>query len=38
MGTDETDVCGVVIIANIIRVFFWLGERFELGKPSFVPS
>ncbi|BEI92985.1 uncharacterized protein CcaverHIS019_0506130 [Cutaneotrichosporon cavernicola] len=24
------DVCGVVIIANIIRVFFWLGERFEL--------
>lgn len=23
------DVCGVVIIANIIRVFFWLGKRFE---------
>ncbi|TYJ56436.1 hypothetical protein B9479_002839 [Cryptococcus floricola] len=23
------DVCGVVIIANIIRIFFWLGERFE---------
>ncbi|WVR09058.1 hypothetical protein IAU60_006119 [Kwoniella sp. DSM 27419] len=25
----STDVCGVVIIANIIRVFFWLGNRFE---------
>ncbi|RXK37855.1 hypothetical protein M231_04853 [Tremella mesenterica] len=24
------DVCGVVIIANIIRVFFWLGKQFEL--------
>ncbi|KAK1922591.1 PQ loop repeat-domain-containing protein [Papiliotrema laurentii] len=23
------DVCGVVIIANITRVFFWLGNRFE---------
>ncbi|WWD21307.1 hypothetical protein CI109_105791 [Kwoniella shandongensis] len=23
------DVCGVVIIANIIRIFFWLGSRFE---------
>jgi len=23
------DVCGVVIIANIIRIFFWLGNRFE---------
>ncbi|GMK55816.1 hypothetical protein CspeluHIS016_0208720 [Cutaneotrichosporon spelunceum] len=24
------DVCGVVIIANTVRVFFWLGERFEI--------
>ncbi|GAA99650.1 uncharacterized protein L969DRAFT_47740 [Mixia osmundae IAM 14324] len=24
------DVCGVLIIANITRMFFWLGERFEL--------
>ncbi|KAL7421231.1 hypothetical protein Q5752_004116 [Cryptotrichosporon argae] len=23
------DVCGVVIVANIVRIFFWLGERFE---------
>ncbi|WWC91207.1 uncharacterized protein L201_006149 [Kwoniella dendrophila CBS 6074] len=23
------DVCGVLLIANIIRVFFWLGNRFE---------
>ncbi|ORX39143.1 hypothetical protein BD324DRAFT_618636 [Kockovaella imperatae] len=23
------DVCGVVIIANITRIFFWLGNRFE---------
>ncbi|WVW79363.1 hypothetical protein I302_101331 [Kwoniella bestiolae CBS 10118] len=24
------DVCGVLLIANIIRVFFWLGNRFEI--------
>ncbi|WVN90572.1 uncharacterized protein L203_105812 [Cryptococcus depauperatus CBS 7841] len=24
------DICGVVIIANIIRIFFWLGNRFEI--------
>ncbi|AFR94818.2 hypothetical protein C343_02904 [Cryptococcus neoformans C23] len=24
------DVCGVIIIANIIRIFFWLGEHFEI--------
>ena len=23
------DVCGVLITANIIRVFFWFGKRFE---------
>jgi hypothetical protein len=23
------DVCGVLLIANIIRIFFWLGNRFE---------
>ncbi|WRT69075.1 uncharacterized protein IL334_006058 [Kwoniella shivajii] len=23
------DVCGVILVANIIRVFFWLGNRFE---------
>lgn len=26
------DVCGVLLIANIIRIFFWLGERFEIRK------
>ncbi|KAK9893900.1 hypothetical protein P389DRAFT_147427 [Cystobasidium minutum MCA 4210] len=24
------DVCGVLICANIIRVFFWFGQRFEI--------
>ncbi|OCF56459.1 hypothetical protein L486_06403 [Kwoniella mangroviensis CBS 10435] len=24
------DVCGILLIANIIRVFFWLGNRFEI--------
>ncbi|KAL5536924.1 hypothetical protein ACEPAF_747 [Sanghuangporus sanghuang] len=24
------DVCGVLLIANITRLFFWLGNRFEL--------
>ncbi|OCF40946.1 hypothetical protein I317_05224 [Kwoniella heveanensis CBS 569] len=23
------DVCGVLLVANIVRVFFWLGNRFE---------
>ncbi|ORY33113.1 PQ loop repeat-domain-containing protein [Naematelia encephala] len=23
------DVCGVVLVANIIRIYFWLGNRFE---------
>lgn len=27
--TDVIDVCGVVIIANICRIFFWFGARFE---------
>jgi hypothetical protein len=25
----ELDVCGVLLIANITRIFFWLGNRFE---------
>lgn len=28
----RSDVCGVIIIANIIRIFFWLGEHFEIRK------
>ncbi|KAI5123545.1 hypothetical protein M0805_006704 [Coniferiporia weirii] len=24
------DVCGVLLIANLTRLFFWLGDRFEL--------
>lgn len=24
------DVCGVLIVANILRIFFWFGKRFEL--------
>jgi hypothetical protein len=24
------DVCGVLLCANIIRIFFWFGKRFEL--------
>jgi hypothetical protein len=31
---DRSDVCGVIIIANVTRVFFWLGNRFE----SLVPD
>jgi hypothetical protein len=26
------DVCAVLLIANITRCFFWLGNRFELGE------
>ena len=24
------DVCGVLIVANILRIFFWFGKRFEV--------
>lgn len=32
------DVCGVLLIANIIRIFFWLGNRFETRKLLLLPS
>lgn len=25
------EICGVLLISNITRIFYWLGERFELG-------
>lgn len=24
------DVCGCLLVANLLRVFFWLGKRFEV--------
>ena len=29
MSVVGLDVCGVVIVANTIRIFFWLGKLFE---------
>jgi len=26
------DVCAILLIANITRCFFWLGEHFEFGE------
>lgn len=28
----STDVCGVLIVANITRVVYWLGARFEIAR------
>ncbi|EGG06990.1 uncharacterized protein MELLADRAFT_74774 [Melampsora larici-populina 98AG31] len=25
------EICGVLLISNITRIFYWLGERFEIG-------
>lgn len=32
VADHRVDVCGVLLIANIVRIFFWIGERFELRK------
>lgn len=24
------DACGVILVANILRIFFWFGKRFEI--------
>jgi len=29
IGSFSTDVCAILIFANIFRIFFWFGKRFE---------
>lgn len=28
------DVCGVLIVANVTRVVYWMGERFQLARKN----